>query len=98
MDIFEVENQINSLDKIKLQKLISWLTHTDLAVSVLLFSEITKKNILDNTSSNGRIIIEEQVEKYQDEYEDLIPALLKKIDKYIDLIIAGKSIVNIDDE
>jgi hypothetical protein len=98
VDILEIENEIIALDKIKLQKLVSWLTHKDLAVAVLLFSKLAGNLILESTSKGGRQIIAEEKEEYKDSYEEYVPGLLVKVKKYISLIIAGKSIENIADE
>ena len=92
MDIAEVENEMAGLDKIKLQKLVSWLTHKDLAIAVLLFSKLTANLLLESTSKGGRQIILEEVEEYSESYEEYVAGLLVKIKKYIGLIIAGKSI------
>jgi len=97
MDIFELEKEINSLDKIKIQRLISWLTHKDIAIAALLFSEVCKKNLLDNTSENGRSIIQDEIEEYKDDFEQYIPEVTVKIKKYINLILAGKGIEALDD-
>ena len=97
MDIPALENELNTLDNIKLQKLLSWLTHEDIAVIALLFSETTKQRILDNTSKGGRKIVTDEMNNLQDSYEDKITETLGKTRKYIDLIIAGKGIDYIDD-
>lgn len=97
MDIYKVEQEVNSLDKIKIQKLVSWLTHKDIAIAALLFSEVTGKNLMDNIAKNGRKIVEEEIEKYSDSYEQYIPTVLVTIQKYIDLINSGKSIETLDD-
>lgn len=97
MDITGIEKEILALDNIKLQKLLSWLTHEDIAVMVLLFSKETGAQILNNTSKGGYKIVVEEREKLQDCYEDKLPETLPKIRKYIDLIIAGKGIEYLDD-
>ncbi len=97
MEIHEIENEIISFDKIKTQRLVSWLTHKDIAIAALLFSAECANTLLSATSLGGRKIVEEEMEKYSDTYEDLINEVLVKIKKYMELIFAGKGLDQLEE-
>ena len=97
IDIYEIEKEIMSLDNIKLQKLISWLPHSDIAIAVLLFSQECGNKMLLNTSSKGEEIVKSEMEKYKETFESHIGEVVVKIKKYINLIVAGKGLEHIEE-
>ncbi len=98
MDFHELEKQVNELDVIKIQKLVSWLSHKEVAIACHIFSDVTSKNLMDNTSKEGRKIIEEEMQNYEENFEQYLPEVYVTMKKYIELIMTGKGIEYIDKE
>ncbi len=73
MDFYQLEKDVNELDIIKIQKLVSWLSHKEVAIISHVFSQVTAKNLMDNTSKAGRKIIEEEMKNCEENFEENLP-------------------------
>ncbi len=83
----EMENRILQLPRVKMQLLVSWLSHQELAALIRSGEQDLEDYVMDNISREGRRVLLEQLNMDVTDYEKRLVIVRRVNSRYLELLL-----------